>query len=155
MTVVARWVENHRASPSFDGGHVLLGLKVRGRTQRTPSMEMPPGKLERAKPLACGIRASFSKLHIGSLGAASSPECRVDRSGPALQSNFSTSAARPFHALAEEPFLTGRPRFRGKCDAQRGRRGGRSDTGGCNNSPSSAISRSLAGDASIGAGHYW
>jgi hypothetical protein len=38
----------------------MLGLKVRGRTLRTPSMEMPPGKLERAKPLARDQNVDFS-----------------------------------------------------------------------------------------------
>jgi hypothetical protein len=38
----------------------MSGLKVRGRTQRTPSMEMPPGKLERAKPLARDQDVDFS-----------------------------------------------------------------------------------------------
>src|SRR5205823_13248492 len=62
-TPVARWVENHRASPSFDGRHALWRLKVRGRTPRTPSMEMPPGKLERAKTLAWDRDLDFRSSH--------------------------------------------------------------------------------------------
>jgi len=36
----------------YDDERVLSELQVRGMTLRTPSVEMPPGPFERAKPLA-------------------------------------------------------------------------------------------------------
>jgi hypothetical protein len=43
----------------YDDERVMLKLTVRGRTLRTPSMEMPPGQFERAKPLAKGKDVGF------------------------------------------------------------------------------------------------
>src|SRR4029077_18468552 len=93
-TTVAQWVEEHRASPSFDGGHVLSGLKVRGRTQRTPSMEMPPGKLERAKPLASNQGVDFNTSHRPSVGDRST-EGFADQRAKASRADFPDQAARP------------------------------------------------------------
>src|SRR5579883_2170338 len=133
----------------------------RSGTRRTPSLEMPPGKRERAKPLAWDQDVDFRgsdrprrpDLFNIRRGPAAPPAARDRLSQPigaTARSGATRSTTEPPRAA---PVRCGAVRCgavrRGAAAAHHDRRGGRSATGGCNNSVSRATSRSLVGEASM------
>jgi hypothetical protein len=106
---------------------------VRGGMPRVPSLEMPPVKFERAKPLALK-RRRFSESKDRPRNVDGLIEPPVNLGFPVASPDFPAEPARSARAVARD---------------HRRWRGGRKETGGCSNSFNSAISRSLLDVASI------